>query len=407
MKREDNGLVGREQAVKLLVAQTVRVLALRLELHRLGACLVFGATWAGHVLAGDGTSESGKVFRFLGGEQVSVQLGGEKESSISQIVTSDGFVSIPAGGTVNILGKSLQEATDALSAKIKEAQGLRSPQISIAIISIPTRRIYMQGEVVHPQSLLLPQDHEYCLAAALAEAGGLTEDADLSRIKVVRSNPKASPRVEMVDASAFGRAGRDDLGPLLRSGDVVIVPRAETFAITGEVNKQGFTSRKDMKTAAGLPIRLSLALAAAGGLKPTADRNTIRVLRIASDGTRRMTTYDLEAALEKGDLQQDPVLQDGDQVMVAASEGITVTGQVRAPGVYYPVSSPVRISRLIAMAGGFEKFASRSAVTIVFKDKPGQPVKVDMKKVFEGVSAAAEDDVSLRSGDMVFVSGGL
>lgn len=342
-----------------------------------------------------------RVFRFSGGENVTVQVFYDQRVDLNQIITSDGFVSLPGASTLNIRGMTLAEASAAMTQKIKEVRGLKAPQVSLAITALPARRIYIQGAVRFPQALHLPQDHDYPLAALLAEAGGTTEDADLRRIKLVRRSAKGN-QTFMIDATHFGKPSTDDLGPILCSGDVVIVPTSEAFSITGEVQKPGFYSRKEVRLAPGLPVRLSHLVTGAEGTKPSADRKNMRILRTNPAGDRKVLQFDLEAALTQGSLEQDPVLEDGDQVIVPASEGISITGRVRAPGIYYPSpGGPMTVARLVALAGGFDQYAKKSQVIVVFKDKPGQAVRVDMKAVME--NGQLDLDLAIRPGDMVFV----
>lgn len=351
-----------------------------------------------------------KAFRFQGGEQVTItQFSadfGTRSEAFPQQVTSDGYISAPVGaGAVNILGKTLQEATDAVAARVQDATGLKSPKLSIAINSITSRYVYLQGEVARPQKLSLPADRDLSLAAALADAGGVTADADVAQIKLIREGEEKD-RVTVVDGSSFFRAGSGEVGPILRSGDLIVVPRAESFVVLGEVNKAGILTRKETRVQPGQPVRLSHAIAAAGGLKISANKREIKIVRTSEDNQRALIACDFEAAMDKGDMAQDPIIKDGDQINVSASEGILLMGKVGAPGVYYPVAGTMTVSKIIALAGGFGQFAKKSNVLVVRKGQPGQPIRVDLKAVLE--DGRLDQDVKLEIGDTVFVgeSGG-
>lgn len=362
----------------------------------------FLCAWTAALLSGAEPAVARKAFRFQGGEQITI-TGGQgatdnRGDALQQLVTSDGFVSAPlGGGAVNILDMTLQQATDAVSAKVQEATGLKNPRVSIAIHSINTRFVYLQGEVARPQKLQLPADRDLSLAAALADAGGVTADADVSQLKLIREGE----REKVIDGVSFFRAGSSEVGPVLRTGDLIVVPRAESFVVTGEVAKPGVLTRKETRVQPGQPVRLSHVIAAAGGAKASANRREIRVVRTHDESQRGTLVCNLEAALETGDLAQDPVLKDGDQIIVAASEGILLMGKVGQPGVYYPVAGPMTVSKLIALGGGFGQYAKRSSVLVVKKDKAGQPLRVDMRAVLE--EGRLDQDVKLEVGDTVFV----
>jgi protein involved in polysaccharide export with SLBB domain len=290
-----------------------------------------------------------------------------------------------------------------VAARVQSATGLKNALVWLAVKSVPVHRVYVEGEVVRPEAVLLPQDHDLTLAAALALVGGPSEDADLTQLKLVREEAGGKRRIFVVDGSVLLMRGSGEVGPVLKPGDLIVVPRAESFTVTGEISKVGVYSRKDTRVAQGQPIRLSHAIAAAGGVKPLADRQVVRIIRTDEQGRRLVLVCDLEAAVEKGDLTQDAVLQDGDQILVPAHEGILLMGRVAASGIYYPVGGPMTVSRLLAMGGGFTSYAKRNAVLVIRKDTPAQPIRVDMKLIME--EGRGDLDITLKPGDMVFVGG--
>jgi len=376
---------------------------------------LLAATCSGAASFALDAAEEKAVFRFAGGEQVQVMVFGEEMSEIllqaqqlpaSQLVTADGFISAPAAGTVNIKGMTLEQATTAVVAQVKAVQKVKSPKVSIAVLSLPPRWVYVQGEVAKPQQLEIPKDRQLLyLASVLAAAGGPTQDADLTRVQIVHGERGAdTPAEELVDMS-YAVTGKMPRGPALNTGDIVVVPLAESFSVTGEVIKGGLFGRGDSKVKSGRPIRLSDALAAAGGLKPSADMKAVKLLRRnGTAGEPKLLTFDVDAALNKADPTQDPALHDGDRILVGSNDGYLLLGRVRTPGVYYapgPGGAPLTLTRLIALGGGFDTYARKSAVTIVRKDKPGSTVKVDVKAIIE--EGKLDKDLPLSPGDVVFV----
>ncbi len=123
------------------------------------------------------------------------------------------------------------------------------------------------------------------------------------------------------------------------------------------------------------PVTVSDALVIAGGIKPSADLRSITIRRAGR--FNQTMTVNLWPTLQEGDLAADPVLQDGDEVVVplvalnptdrqtllsstVAPEGIAVqvAGEVRNPGqlVVAPTSG---VSQAIAAAGGLTQQANR------------------------------------------------
>jgi protein involved in polysaccharide export with SLBB domain len=339
------------------------------------------------------SARSQNAFQFEGGERVRIDL--ESQSiPLEQVVTSDGFVSVPTGGAVNIGGLNLQQATESLSSHIESSSGIRKPKVSIAVLQPKIRKAYIQGEVIRPQAIELPSDNQLTLAAALAIAEGPTADADITRIKVVHQGEQ-SPKVEIVNASHFEDSEQDSLGPVMRSGDVIIVPRAGTISVTGEIAQPGVFSRKHIRNAPNQPMRLSQVIAAAGGAKPSANLRAVILVR-NQNNERRSTTYDLDAALEKQNMSQDPALVDGDQIVVPTSAGFTILGKVHSPGSYY--GKPMTVTRLIAMAGGLDQFAKKSGIIVARKEGA---VRVDLVELTK--DGRVEQDLTLNPGDIVYV----
>lgn len=341
-----------------------------------------------------------RVFKFRGGEQVAISIRGETEKPVEQMVTSDGLVSVTGCGVVPIGGLDLIDATDLIAKTVHKKLGMRDPQVAIAVISVSPRRAYITGEVVQPQAVLLPQDHDLKVGSALVIAGGTTDFADVTRIKLVRGGEKG--KAVMVDGTQFAKPNTTNLGPVLRSGDVVIVPRSESVSVVGAVSQPGIVSRKIAQVPAGQPFRLSRAVAAAGGTEDKADVSAILVVRTSPVGKRQVNTYDMKAALKDGDVNQDPVLRDGDQIIVTPGEGITILGKVNAPGVFYPPPGlKLTLTRLVALAGGFAPHARYNAVSVIFKEHQGKPRQFNVKEML--LKGGMKEDPILKPGDVVFV----
>jgi protein involved in polysaccharide export with SLBB domain len=342
-----------------------------------------------------------KCFRFGGGESVTI-LTGESQGNIQQLVSLDGFVSSPAFGTVNLLGKTILEATDALGQAIREKTGRKEPEVAILIHSIPPDReevrvIYVLGEVKSPRAIQLPFERRYRLASCLSEVGGPTDNADLSRVKVLREKDDRI-EVQVVDCTTFTQGGREHLGPELLGGDVVMVERAEAVTVAGEVQRPGVINRQMANQVPGAPFCLSRALLAAGGVKASGDKKHIRLIRFGNDGERVVNTY----AFVDGMIANDPALKNGDHIEVPYGEGIMLMGGVSSPGIYYDLGGPpLTLSRLVALAGGPTAKAKTGSVLVIRRKNPGAPQTVDLRGVIEEGKLSA--DVRLEPGDMVFV----
>jgi protein involved in polysaccharide export with SLBB domain len=111
-------------------------------------------------------------------------------------------------------------------------------------------------------------------------------------------------------------------------------------------------------------------------------------------------------AINKGDLSQDLVLDDGDMVFVPTlAEGgnrIFVFGEVETPGAYNFEGSDIRLFDAISMAGGTTVFGSTEGTRVVRGD-PASPeiITADLRSLIE--EGNLSQNVVLASGDMVYV----
>lgn len=353
------------------------------------------------------------TFRFGGGERIKLIVSPESVgSSIEQIVSDDGFIALPTGGEpLNIKGKTRFEVQKLAAERIQKDSGVIKATADVALLSVPTRSVYVGGEGVKlSQSIPIMGTAPLTLYAALLASGGVSAEGDPTHVSVSRTDATGHVKTEIYDVSKFGDANSKTLGPVLESGDVVKVSRGETFILAGEVIKPGTITRRDTGARADSAPRVSNAIYATGGLKTGANRKAIKILRQDKDGNRRILTADLDAAenttakaqpgaVKTNAVDPDPVLQDGDVVVVSATGGIPVLGKVRVPGVYPINGQSIKLSRIIATAGGFAEFAKSSAVIVVKANNPYGSIHIDMSLIQKG----GFQDMELEEGDLVYV----
>jgi polysaccharide export outer membrane protein len=139
-----------------------------------------------------------------------------------------------------------------------------------------------------------------------------------------------------------------------------------------------------------------------GGTTKDADLGEIKIRR--KNG--QTVVLDLFAAINKGDLSQDLVLDDGDLIFIPTlAEGgkrIYVFGEVEKPGAYTFARSDMRLFDAVSEAGGATVFASADSTRVVRGD-PASPeiITADLKSLVE--EGNLSQNVVLASGDMVYV----
>lgn len=94
-------------------------------------------------------------------------------------------------------------------------------------------RTYIWGQVRNPGLYIVPDDTD--LLTLISSAGGPTENAKLSKIRIIRSTMEGE-KVISVDLKEYLETGQAELIPILKPGDTVIVSGSTYYAFTKAVN---------------------------------------------------------------------------------------------------------------------------------------------------------------------------
>ena len=240
-------------------------------------------------------------------------------------VETDGAFSFPLIGRVVAAGRTVEELEAALRTRLLDGY-FRDPRVTVAVAEYRSRQVFVMGEVRSPGAYPLAADTT--LIEVLSLAGSLTSQASGMAI-VVRANgtrPGGAPgEPPFADGgggpppAANGGAGaplpaesetirvnlRDleggDLSRniVLRDGDTVFVPRAETFYVFGEVRSPGSFPIQE-----GLTVLQALSLA--GGANEFAALNRITILRMV-DGEQVEIRVKLDDLVQRDDTIRVPV----------------------------------------------------------------------------------------------------
>ena len=206
-------------------------------------------------------------------------------------VDTDGTISMPYLSRVVLAGLSLAEAQVKLASLLK-AGYLRNPQVRIEVDQFKARSVIVSGEVRTPGKLTLPGT-TISLLEALAMAGSPTINASNEVIVIHPPKPgELSPEPITINRRELelGRAGRDIT---LQDGDIVNVPVAKRFYISGFVKNPGSYVLDTGTT-------VSQAIILAGGLSERGTNRRIKVSREVSGRTVDVSV-DLDDKLKPND----------------------------------------------------------------------------------------------------------
>ena len=314
-----------------------------------------------------------------------------ERQTLSSTVTVDvnGNITLPVPiGSMSVAGLTAQQISDLLTERLKEF--IINPTIFVSVTPAQTFTVHIIGEVVSPNFYNVPDGTS--IQELITRAGGLTQFADIKRIKLIRkvaadglrpeeNADKDSSTASAVDSPAADAAGsakervidfslfRDkaelSANPTLKANDVVVIPRlsdVKPVHIMGAVSNPGVVTIE--KTSPLIEVIFS-----AGGFSDAADLKQISILSL-SDGKYSFREINFEKFLAGEDLTVTPQVSPGEAVFVPKLELekkrilVYVVGQVTNPGGCQ-IAEGDRLFDALFAAKGFADEAAIDKITII------------------------------------------
>lgn len=194
-----------------------------------------GGVWNTQKPVGDGTSSQAKAetnsaaatqtpgndSEYKIGPQDVLRIDVWKEPEISRTVPvrPDGKISLPLLNDVQAAGSTPIQLTGVIIEGLKKY--ITSPQVTVSVTEINSRRIYVMGEVTRPGAFaLLPN---MTVLQGLSSASGFTQFARQKKIYVLRlENGKQVKHPFNYNEVVAGRSPEQNIP--LQPGDVIVVP---------------------------------------------------------------------------------------------------------------------------------------------------------------------------------------
>ena len=212
-----------------------------------------------------------------------VSTGASSTAATGFTVSAKGFIQMPFIGSVKAAGLTDEELRDKLIELLQSM--LKKPQVTVAVQTYRSGRIYVDGEVRTPGQLIL-NDVPMTLPEALYRAGGITSSADRSSVLVTRGL-----KTVRINIDQLTNRGIDPQRILLARNDTVRVASNEDTRVyvLGEVNGAGAKPFRRGQ------LTLNEALGDAGGIaSASGDPRQIYVVRVTDP--LKPEIYHLDAA---------------------------------------------------------------------------------------------------------------
>jgi polysaccharide export outer membrane protein len=233
-------------------------------------------------------------------------------------VRADGVVVLPMAGEIRAAGMTVEQLEQQIVKRLRDFNR-NVTEVSLSVTEFKSRSIYVLGRVVSPG--------KYAYADAInlfdliREAGGFSEDALKSRVKVVHRSA-GEETIEYANVELALNTGTLDKLPKVRSGDTVLVPKrtGNSYAGSGGVQLIGAVRSPSIYPIEEIDDLVGILLLAGG---PDKDANLKHVKLVRKHPQKGTVAYDVNVQdyLENGSLSQNPECEPGDTIFVPRKTG--------------------------------------------------------------------------------------
>lgn len=282
-------------------------------------------------------------YRINTNDVLQIRVAGTPQWDLTARVAEDGSIRFPPIGVVQVLGRTERELEEEIQDKLKGAEILKQPQVTVFVSETHPRTVYLFGSIASPGEYTLEGGMRFLDLVALG--GGISQGAGTSAYVIrPRENGAAPAITEVVEGYTENRITIDLEGLLIKGemewniplwpGDIVNVPAPDpgwvhvtgpgiknpgTYPLITLLGLQGTeVSPTGVQNLVPYPLTrssksLRQAIDEAGGLKYEASRR-ILILRESEEGEREYLDVDYRKVL--ADSRSDVPLQTRDTVVV-------------------------------------------------------------------------------------------
>ena len=313
----------------------------------------------------------------------------EKETTALEAVTlAGGFTDRAAPSGAKLLRKRPDGSQESIDLDLTDTKARETRIAEGDTLLIPRgNTFFVSGEVRKPGAY--PLEKNTTAFGGVTLAGGFTEKAGQSQVKLIHRSSTGEEQTTVLDLSGADPAGRDYP---LRDGDTLLVPSGNTFYVLGEVRRPGAYPLEPSTTAVS-------ALTLAGGFSEKALQTQVKLTRRLPSGVEQVHILDLSGADPRA---REFLLKDGDILLVPVGNTFYVLGEVKRPGAYQLDQATTAIQG-VAMAGGFTDKAAPNRTKIIRTHPDGrqETLVVDLNEVVK--RGRKDKDLPLIANDVLVV----
>ena len=143
----------------------------------------------------------------------------EKNLSLSVPVRVDGKISLPLIHDVYVVGLTPTELKDELTKKLSKY--IENPTVSVIVEEINSLKFFVVGNV--KRSGVFELDREVNVLQAISKAGGFTEWAKKSKLKIFRKH-RGVEKIIKINYNKIVSGKHPELNIPIQPGDTIVIP---------------------------------------------------------------------------------------------------------------------------------------------------------------------------------------
>jgi protein involved in polysaccharide export with SLBB domain len=320
-------------------------------------------------------------------DKLHINVYGNSVANWQLTVSPEGNINIPNVGVLNVAGKTIEQATVAIKAKLAVYYPIdNGATVQVGLGDIRTINVILQGELVKPGTYSLPSLST--AFDALFSAGGPNDIGSFRKIEIIRNNKVVST----LDLYDFIVHGSRKSNIVLRDQDIIHVPPYSIHVeLNGEVKIPAI-----FETLPG--EKLQDIIDYAGGFTDQAYTARIKVDQVSDQQHR------FKDVVEAGYRSYTPLRGDKyyvTRILDRYENRVAIRGAVFRPGEF-ELQSGLTLSQLIKNAGGLKEdaFTGRGSITRLNADNTTQQIGFNLQDALTNPGA----DIVLQREDLIVIT---
>jgi len=175
------------------------------------------------ILASISEIQNSQDYLLQAGDLVEIKVYKEDDMDRTLRIATNGSITFPLIGNVKIAGLTVSSAEQKLERALQAY--LKTPSVSFLIQEYANKTVYVLGQVKKPSSIAITPEKTMTLLEAITSAGGFTDVAAISKVKILRMENGEKKSIE-VDVSKITKEGNKQYDVPLKPSDVVYVPQS-------------------------------------------------------------------------------------------------------------------------------------------------------------------------------------